>query len=256
MVNRLAQTWGLWRSLIIYYGQPWRRWQARRFYGQFIAAGDLCFDIGAHVGSRTSLWAKMGARCVAVEPLPHCMRLLRRLFGQNPAITLVEAAVGAEPGHQILHLDPANPTIATLSQSWIAAVQRRQDFAGVAWNEQIDVAVTTLDALIAQHGVPAFCKIDVEGSEAAALAGLSQPLPLVSLEYTPADLESARRCVERLCRLGDYEFNWSVGESGRLREARWLSADAMISILDGMSVDEPSGDLYARLRSPRATVPS
>jgi FkbM family methyltransferase len=246
MDNRLAQTWGLWRSLIIYYGQPWRRRQARRFYRQFIAPGDLCFDIGAHVGSRVSLWAKMGARCVAVEPLPHCMRLLSRLFGKNPSITLVEAAVGSAPGRQILYLDPKNPTIATLSQSWIAAVQRRQDFAGITWDEEIDVAVTTLDALIAQHGLPVFCKIDVEGSEPAVLAGLSQPIPLVSLEYTPADLKSVLICIERLCELGDYEFNWSIGESGRLRAETWIGPAAMIAILEGMAVDDPSGDLYAR----------
>lgn len=224
MDNRLASIWGLWRSLIIYYGQPWRRRQARRFYRQFIAPGDLCFDIGAHVGSRVSLWAKMGARCVAVEPLPHCMRLLRRLFGKNPAITLVEAAVGSAPGRQILYLDPKNPTIATLSQ----------------------VAVTTLDALIAQHGLPVLCKIDVEGSEPAVLAGLSQPIPLVSLEYTPADLKSALICIQRLCELGDYEFNWSIGESGRLRTKAWVTPAAMIAILKGMGINDPSGDLYAR----------
>jgi FkbM family methyltransferase len=186
-----------------------------------------------------------------VEPLPHCMRLLRRLFGENPAITLVEAAIGSAPGRQMLYLDPKNPTIATLSQSWIAAVQRRQDFAGISWNEEIDVAVTTLDALIAQHGLPVFCKIDVEGSEPAVLAGLSQPLPLVSIEYTTADPESARRCIERLCELDDYEFNWSVGESGRLRTETWLSSPAMILILEGMGIDDPSGDLYARRRGSR-----
>jgi FkbM family methyltransferase len=246
MHNRLAQTWGLWRSLIIYYGQPWRRRQARRFYRQFIAPGDLCFDIGAHVGSRVSLWAKMGARCVAVEPLPHCMRLLRRLFGKNPSIALVEAAVGAATGRQILYLNPQNPTIATLSQSWIAAVRHRQDFAGITWDEKIDVAVTTLDALISQHGIPAFCKIDVEGSEPAVLAGLSQPIPLVSLEYTPADLKSALICIERLCELGDYEFNWSTGESGRLRAATWTDPSTMVATLNGMAIDDPSGDLYAR----------
>ncbi|MBX2999737.1 MAG: FkbM family methyltransferase [Caldilineaceae bacterium] len=251
MLNRLARQWGLWRSLIIYYGQPWRRWQARRFYSQFIAPGDLCFDIGAHVGSRVSLWARMGARCVAVEPLPHCMRLLRRLFGDNPAITLVEAAIGDRAGRQILYLNPQNPTIATLSQSWIAAVQRRRDFAAITWDEEIDVAVTTLDALIAQHGLPTFCKIDVEGSELAVLAGLSQPISLVSLEYTPADMESALRCIERLCELGDYEFNWSTGESGRLRTESWLTPAAMLAILKGMGIDDPSGDLYARRQGSR-----
>ncbi|MEZ4639278.1 MAG: FkbM family methyltransferase [Caldilineaceae bacterium] len=51
-------------------------------------------------------------------------------------------------------------------------MQRRADFAHVTWDEAIDVPVITLDSLIAQHGVPVFCKIDVEGFEHAVLQGL------------------------------------------------------------------------------------
>jgi FkbM family methyltransferase len=242
----VARQWGLVRSLIIYYAQPWRRVQARRFYGQFIKSGDLCFDIGAHVGSRLSLWAAMGARCVAVEPLPHCMSLLRRIYSGNPNIVLVEAAAGAEAGQATIHLNPANPTIATLSQQWIVAVQRRADFANVTWDEAIDVSVITLDSLIAQHGVPVFCKIDVEGFEPAVLQGLSQPIPMLSLEYTPADIPAALACIDRLSQLGDYEYNWSVGEGQKLAESAWLSPAAMRSMLEQMKLDDPSGDFYAK----------
>lgn len=34
-------------------------------------------------------------------------------------------------------------------------------FADYIWHEQIDVSVTTLDQLINEHGIPAYCKIDV-----------------------------------------------------------------------------------------------
>ena len=44
----------------------------------------------------------------------------------------------------------------------------------------------TLDALIAENGLPAFVKIDVEGFELAVLRRpQTQPLPALSFEFTP-----------------------------------------------------------------------
>ena len=65
---------GLWRSLLMYYGIPGRQSRLRRCYGQFIRPGDLCFDIGAHVGNRLMAWRALDARIVAVEPQPLLMQ--------------------------------------------------------------------------------------------------------------------------------------------------------------------------------------
>ena len=43
-------------------------------------------------------------------------------------------------------------------------------------DRELEVPVRTVDDLIAQHGLPAFVKIDVEGFEANVLAGLSRPV--------------------------------------------------------------------------------
>ncbi len=180
------QRWrGLARSLAVYYGNPLKLRRMQRFYGQFIEPGDLCFDIGAHVGNRVFAWSRLGARIVAVEPQPACLAILRRLYGGARGVTLVDQAVGAAPGRQTLRISRAHPTVTTLSQRWIEAVGASTGFAGVAWEEEIGVEVTTLDALIARFGPPAFCKIDIEGYEGEALAGLTQPLRALSFEFVP-----------------------------------------------------------------------
>jgi FkbM family methyltransferase len=243
----MEQWLGLARSLVMYYGNPFKLRRMGQFYAQLIRPSDRCFDIGAHVGNRLWVWSRLGAQVVALEPQPSCMRFLRRTFGRRPGVTLVEAAVGAAPGEATLWVSPRTPTVTTLSQAWIQAVRQADSFAAVDWQPGVTVPVTTLDQLIATYGTPAFCKIDVEGYELEVLRGLSQPLPIISLEYVPATKELALACIDQLQCLGHYEYNWSEGESHRWQRDHWVTADTMRAVLQGLQVNDNSGDIYARL---------
>ena len=250
----MQQQAGVLRSLAIYYA-PGRVGRLQRFYAHLIQRGDLCFDVGAHVGNRVAAWQRLGARVVAVEPQAHLMGWLRRFYGHSPGVTLVQAAVGAAPGTATLHLDPRNPTVSTLSDDWITAVSRDPSFDGVRWRAVEAVRVTTLDELIARHGRPALCKIDVEGYEAEVLRGLSEALPLISFEYIPAAMDVARACLGRLGELGAYEFNWFIGESHRWASPKWLPPAGMAAQLEKLAAGRASGDVFARLVSKSLSPP-
>ena len=247
----LIRSYGLARSAVIYHGHPLRRRRARAFYRQFVRPGDLCFDIGAHLGDRTGHFLALGARVVAVEPQPGALAVLRRLYGRDPRVTIIAAAAGAAPGEAELKLDPANPTVASLSPEWRAQVSRSPRFSGIRWRESRRVAVTTLDAIIAEHGLPAFCKVDVEGFESAVLAGLSRPIPALSFEYIPEAIAAAKAALARVAALGDYRFNRSPGESMRFVAADWRDTAAMAKELAGLPAEAGSGDVYALLAAAR-----
>lgn len=241
-------TYGLLRSLVMYYVNPLKLRRMKRFYAQFIQPGDLCFDIGAHVGNRLWVWTRLGARVVGVEPQPLCMQFLRCWYGRHPQVILVAEAVGAEAGTQPLWVSPRTPTVTTLSKAWIDAVQATQAFAAVHWEEAGAVNVITLDDLITRYGEPVFCKIDVEGYELEVLRGLSQPLRALSFEYIPAARAMTLAGLDRLQQLGNYEFNWSMGEQHRWQTLQWVDGKTMVAFIKQLPPYARSGDIYARQR--------
>jgi FkbM family methyltransferase len=220
---------------------------AGQLYRQFVKPGDLCFDIGANFGFRTAAFLRLGARSVAVEPQDIAMENLRLRFGHNKRVTLVQAGADEAEGQREFFMGTQH-VASSMSPEWIASMKDRPEYATHEWSNKMVVKVTTLDRLIALYGVPAFVKIDVEGFEYNVLKGLTQPVPAVSLEYNKEFLEPAIKSVERLATLGDYEFNYSTGETMRLALADWIGKDALLAQLPEVARTSVSGDVYARLR--------
>ena len=232
------------RSVRLYH-QPARRPLLDAFHARFLGAGDLAFDVGAHVGDRTLSFRRLGARVVAVEPQPALLRALRLILRGDTGVTLVPALLGATEGEAMLHLNRANPTVATASAAFIAAAAGAPGWEGQDWDAALPRPRTTLDALAARHGAPHFIKVDVEGWEAEVLAGLSLIPRALSFEFTTIQRPVAHQCLHRLGALGYAAFNACLGESMEWAFPAPVTAAEIAAWLDALPMEANSGDIYA-----------
>lgn len=233
-----------WRESVNKHAEAVRhRNKMKAFYSQFVGKDDLCFDIGANLGNRTSIFLDIGSRVISVEPQPLCVKRLRKLFGKNENVVIVDAAVGEHAGHGELFICEDEPTISTMSEKWKT---EGRFSSNNQWQKNVAVEVTTLDNLIAGYGLPRFCKIDVEGFELSVIKGLSEPIPFISFEFAREFFADAKNCMDYLLSIGPAAFNISYGESMELLDREWMTPE---EIYERVGVEEDAllwGDIYVR----------
>jgi len=218
-----------------------KKW--RDFYSQFIKPGDLCFDVGANEGKRTEIFLKLGAKVIAVEPQPLCIKNLERVFGQEPNFKLVKQGLSDKKGELEMFICEEADTISTFSKEY--KVKGR--FSHYNWNKKIKVPVTTLDAIIKEFGSPVFCKIDVEGFEDQVLMGLSQPIRYLSFEFLKEFPEKTKKCLDHLELLGYRYFNADFFEKGELYFQYWMNGEKLLQKISESKNKLLGGDIYAKL---------
>lgn len=213
-----------------------------QFYSQFISRDALCFDVGANIGNRVKIFLKLQAHVVAVEPQKDCVEILKVGYGSNKLLTVVQKALGESVGTAEIMISNSN-SISSLSQEWVESVKKSGRFSEYSWNMKQTVPLTTLDTLIEHYGMPSFIKIDVEGFEYQVIKGLSQPVKVLSLEFTPEIIESTFKCIDHLQRLGNIQLNYSIGETMQFVLAEWATPQEMVLALSSL---RDVGDVYVR----------
>jgi FkbM family methyltransferase len=247
MFEGLRTARGIVRSLRIYYGHRARAAAMDRLYNRFVRRGDLVFDVGAHVGDRIAAFRRLGARVIAIEPQPAMVKVLKLLYGHRSDVAIDAVAIGGSSGTIELMINADNPTVSTVSRHFVDAARDAPGWEAQSWTKTISVPLTTLDALIARYGVPAFIKIDVEGFEAEALAGLTRPVNALSFEFTTIQRDVAIACIKRCMALGYSRFNAALGESQLFVHGDWLGGAAIVRWLAELPYEANSGDVYAAL---------
>ncbi|HEX6488410.1 MAG TPA: FkbM family methyltransferase [Candidatus Dormibacteraeota bacterium] len=159
--------------------------EVRELLRRALRPRDAAIDVGANVGAHTLVMAATGARVVACEPNPSLRARLEINLELNGLdnVAVRPYALAAESGSVILHV-PADP-VHSGGASLAAGLHEHLEES-----EEVIVEAVTVDELVAREGIDKLrlLKVDVEGLEAAVLAGaagvLERDRPDLAFEFT------------------------------------------------------------------------
>lgn len=128
----------------------------------------LVYDVGLHNGDDTAFYLRQGHRVVAVEADPHLARAAERRFAGEVAdgrLTVLNVGVAPEDGEAEFWVCEG----FSEWNSFDAAVASRAGHTAHA----VRIPTRRFASIVAEHGVPHYLKIDIEGSDGLCLRGLS-----------------------------------------------------------------------------------
>lgn len=194
-----------------------KSWQDRdqaRLMRTVIAPGDVVLDIGANVG----VYARLLSSLVGGKGAVHCFEPdatnfahLKDAVGGAGNVTLNACAVGARDGTIDLYLSPD------------LGVDHRT-YAHSASDVKCEVPVRSIDSYVAGRFPVRAIKMDVQGYETAALAGMSRTLAenpgiVLFMEFWPHGLKAAGSSAEAVARmLADAGFQMQLVSTRGLRK--------------------------------------
>jgi FkbM family methyltransferase len=173
---------------------------------------DLAFDAGAYTGTSFKRLRTLGYKnIVCLEASPQTFSRLYRKQHTDPNVSFINRAVSDVSGRMIpFYENPANPTLNTTNEAWLA-IPRHAEF--VRKVKKCEVKTITLDEVIELLGViPGYMKIDVEGHEISVLRGLHHKPNLLSFEWVAERMDSNIEVLGRVHEIGFTKFTPIRGE--------------------------------------------
>lgn len=169
---------------------------------------DLIIDVGMHDGSDTAFYLAKGFRVVAVEANPTLIEAASERFSReidSGRLTVVGAAITPSRGTT----EMAIADDMTIWSSVDPAFINRNRGVGYRY---VTVPTLPFSDVLAEHGVPYYLKVDIEGMDMLpirALHGVSDRPRYVSIESTVTSTNAAADQV-----FGELAELWTLGYRG------------------------------------------
>jgi len=214
--------------------------EMRPLLAPLIPEDAVVFDVGAHAGQYTKLFARLArrGRVYAIEPQSYALRILRTAIRLNRLrnVEILSLALGAAAGTATLTI----PVKASGSYGFGLTHLGPHTREGPTETETIEV--TTLDALVTKLGLTRldFIKADIEGWEQAMIEGGSTTLihlkPALLIEFNEEHLNRAGGSIavlwQMLTQLGYRAYAGEPGGAALDRpcdgDVLWLACDRHI----------------------------
>src|SRR5262245_33534071 len=124
----------------------------------------LIADLGMNNGDDAGFYLRKGFHVVALEANPTLCRAAADRFSKETAagkLAIVNAAIWDRSGEVTFHVNLDNDHWSSIETGWASRDNSRM--------QPITVRSMTLGDLFAEHGVPYYLKIDVEGVDLQVL---------------------------------------------------------------------------------------
>jgi len=153
-------------------GKYFRKWHREPEFMDIIESevqeGDVAFDLGANIGYvavHLSKYVGPSGKVYAVEPSPRNFEILTDNIKVNNLEKIVESfevAISSVSGFRDLN---------------VSSISNLNSFIETKWTkETIEVMTTSIDDFFLEKRFPNFIKMDIEGAEVDALAGIDKIL--------------------------------------------------------------------------------
>ena len=156
---------------------------------------DLIYDVGMNNGDDTAYYLSLGFRVVAIDANPELVERAKSRFANEIAsqrLIILNVGIADREGQLPFWICDANSRWSSFNRAYASW--------GNSPNHPIQVPCTRFETIVAQYGVPLFCKIDIQGNDCLCLEGFNaHHVPkFLSIEALNLDLQ----LLDKLAALG------------------------------------------------------